>query len=99
MLELLLSTDVLGTVTVAGLRWFACDATPVLPVDDAGRPADTLPRPADPWIAAPVFRPLIFSFLMEGVVLTTEVLLIPEAEVEATFLPAAVLPEETFPDA
>lgn len=58
-----------------------------------------LPRPADPWTAAPVFRPLVFSFLMEGVVLTTEVLLTADVELDVTFLSVAGLPEDTRPDA
>lgn len=36
---------------------------------------------------------------MEGVVLTTDVLLVLDAELEVTFLSAAVLPEDTLPEA
>lgn len=36
---------------------------------------------------------------MEGVVLTTDVLLVLDAELEVTFLSTAVLPEDTLPEA
>ena len=36
---------------------------------------------------------------MEGVVLTTDVLLVLDAELEVTFLSAAVLPEDALPEA
>lgn len=36
---------------------------------------------------------------MEGVVLTTDVLLVLDAELEVTFLSAAVLPEDILPEA
>lgn len=73
----------------AGLRWLACDVTPVLP--PAGREADTEPLDVLFCIEAPVLRPVVLLFLMAGVVLTTDDLEVDD-DVDATVLPADGLP-------
>lgn len=76
-----------------------CEEYPVLPAELAGRLAETLPLPAETLAAVPVLRPLVFSFLIEGVVLTTDERFAVEVEPAVTVLPVDALPDETLPDA
>lgn len=94
-----LSTDAPGVVVTAGLRWLDCDVKPVLPVDVAGMPTLACPLPAAPFTDDPVFRTAVFSFLRDGVVLTTEDLLADEPAGEMDVLPETLVRDEVFPEA
>lgn len=93
-----LSTDAPGVVT-AGLRWLDCDVKPVLPVEAAGLPTLACPRLEVPFTADPVLRTAVFSFLRDGVVLTTEDLLADEPADETAVLPETLVRDEVLPEA
>ena len=94
-----LSEDAPGVAVTAGLRWFACDANPVLPVDTAGRLSEDEPLPAAPWTVAAVLRTAVLPLRIAGVVLTIDDLLAEEDVPDAIVLSEALILEDDPPEA
>lgn len=96
--ELLLSADDSGVVVTAGLRWLDCDEYPVLSVETACLLPEDEPLSEVPWTAVPVLRTAVFSLRIDGVVLTTEDLLVVDP-VLAAVLPEASVRDDVPPEA